>query len=102
MTLELQVGIGYGACLIAGLRWIEATTPPATRGRVTGMFYLLTYVGFWAPMVLAAVARRTGEGVALWLTAVLALASAAVTGVRRWRSDEQDFARGTFSAAQRR
>jgi hypothetical protein len=102
MVAAVLLGIGYGACLIAGLRWIEATTPPATRGRVTGIFYLLTYLGFWAPMLLAALARRTGEGVALGLTAVLALASAAVTGVRRWRSDERDFARDTFSVARRR
>jgi hypothetical protein len=53
-------------------------------------------------MLLAALARRTGEGVALGLTAVLALASAAVTGVRRWRSDERDFAGDTFSVARRR
>ncbi len=65
MAAGLMLGVGYGACLIAGLRWIEATTPPEFRGRVTGIFYLLTYLGFWPPTLLAALARRAGEGMTL-------------------------------------
>jgi hypothetical protein len=57
---------------------------------VTGIFYLLTYLGFWAPTLLAALARRAGVGVPLSLTAALALATAAITGSRRWRSDEPE------------
>jgi hypothetical protein len=82
------LGGGYGACLIAGLHWIEFTTPPATRGRVTGLFYVVTYLGFWSPLLLAALARWTGDGMTLVLTALLALATALVTGCRHWRSDE--------------
>jgi len=84
----LLLGVGYGACLIAGLRWIEATTPPAIRGRVTGVFYVLSYLGFWLPTLMAALAGRFGEGATLWLTAALAIAAAALTGARHWRSDE--------------
>lgn len=87
LAAAVLLGIGYGACLIAGLRWIEVTTPPEFRGRVTGIFYLLTYLGFWAPTLLAALARRAGEGITLWLTAALALVTAAVTGSQGWRSD---------------
>ena len=82
------LGIGYGACLIAGLRWIEATTLPAIRGRVTGIFYVLAYLGFWAPTLMAVVAARIGDGATFWLTAGLAVATAAVAALRRWRSDE--------------
>jgi len=88
LVAAMMLGAGYGTCLIAGLRWIGATAAPAARGRVTGLFYLLTYLGFWAPMLLAALARRTGDGATLWLMTAAALATAAVTGARRWRSDE--------------
>src|SRR5205085_2054850 len=72
LAAALMLGGGYGCCLIAGLQWIEAITPAASRGRVTALFYVLTYLGFWAPMLMAAVARRTGEGAPLWLAAALA------------------------------
>jgi MFS family permease len=94
VVAAVLLGVGYGTCLIAGLRWIEAMAPLATRGGVTGVFYLLTYLGFWAPMLLATLARRTSDGVAMWLTSALALASAAFTGLRRWRNDQRDFAPG--------
>jgi hypothetical protein len=87
MGAAALLGIGYGACLIAGLRWIEVTTPPTIRGRVTGVLYVLAYLGFWAPTVMAALARRTGDGATLWGAAGLAAVTAVVTGVRRWRSD---------------
>ena len=88
------LGIGYGACLIAGLRWIVATTPAESRGRVTGIFYALSYLGFWAPTLMAAVAATgwIADGATLWVAAAVAVATAVVTGVRRWRSDEADAA----------
>jgi len=87
LAAGILLGAGYGCCLIAGLRWIESTTPPAARGRVTGIFYLLSYLGFWTPTLLAAVARRIGERAPLSLMALLALATAAASALRRWRSD---------------
>lgn len=81
------LGFGYGGCLIAGLRWVEGATPLPSRGRVTGLFYVVTYVGFWAPLLLAALARRLGDGPPLLLAALLALATAVATGCQRWRTD---------------
>jgi hypothetical protein len=57
----LLLGAGYGGCLIAGLRFIETRSTPATRGRLTGIFYLMTYLGFAWPLLLAAIARRVGD-----------------------------------------
>ncbi|HXJ20883.1 MAG TPA: MFS transporter [Polyangia bacterium] len=88
LVASALLGVGYGGCLIAGLRWVEATTPPEARGRVTGIFYLLTYLGFWAPALLAAITHYTGEGPTLWLMAALALVTAAVTAARPWRTDQ--------------
>jgi hypothetical protein len=77
LAAAVLLGVGYGGCLIAGLRWIEAATVPATRGRATGAFYVFTYLGFAAPVVLAASAPLLGDRVSLACAAVLALATAA-------------------------
>ncbi|HEY2903235.1 MAG TPA: MFS transporter, partial [Polyangia bacterium] len=61
LVAAVLLGIGYGACLIAGLRWVELATVPAIRGRVTGLFYLFTYVGFAAPFLLAAGSPHIGD-----------------------------------------
>jgi MFS family permease len=81
------LGAGYGACLVAGLRWIGASTSPAERGRVVGVFYVLTYAGFTSPLLLAAIARRAGDGVGLALAAALALVTTVYTASRRWVTD---------------
>jgi hypothetical protein len=80
LAAAVLLGVGYGACLIAGLRWIEAATVPATRGRVTGLFYVFTYLGFAAPFLLAASAPLLGDrpDAVLACAAVLALAAAAL------------------------
>lgn len=81
------LGIGYGACLISGLRWVEAATVPAIRGRVTGLFYAFTYIGFAAPFLLAACAPRFGDAFGLAIAAVWALATAAYAARRPWRNE---------------
>jgi MFS family permease len=73
------LGAAYGACLVGGLRWIEAATTPSARGRVVGVFYVLTYIGFTFPLLLAAIARRAGNAVGLALATALALVTAAYT-----------------------
>jgi MFS family permease len=55
------LGSGYGGCLIAGLRFIEDSTTPRTRGRLTGLYYALTYLGFASPLALAQIAKRIGD-----------------------------------------
>lgn len=73
---SLLLGAGYGGCLIAGLRWVEAAAAPAVRGQVTGVFYVFTYLGFAAPLGLAAVARHVGDAPGLLAAAALALGTA--------------------------
>jgi MFS family permease len=67
------LGAGYGGCLISGLRFIETNTQPSTRGRVTGLYYAMTYLGFSAPLALAALARHIGDTASLLVLFALAI-----------------------------
>jgi hypothetical protein len=77
------LGAGYGGCLVSGLRFVETHGAPAQRGRLTGIFYVLAYLGFGAPLVLAAVAERHGGTTALVGAAALALVSLVLRGLGR-------------------
>ncbi|HEY5146126.1 MAG TPA: MFS transporter [Polyangiaceae bacterium] len=89
LVAALLLGAGYGGCLIAGLRFIETRGTPETRGRLTGIFYALTYVGFAWPLVVAAIARRVGDVPSLVVTWSLCLATLAWS-VWRGRAGERD------------
>lgn len=45
-------GLGYGCCLVSGLRETERLSPPDQRGATIAVFYALTYLGFAAPYAL--------------------------------------------------
>jgi predicted MFS family arabinose efflux permease len=77
------LGAGYGGCLVSGLRFVEAHSQPSERGRITGIFYVLAYLGFAAPVLLAALARRHRDTTALLCAAALAVASLVLQG---WKS----------------
>ncbi len=47
------LGAAYGICMTAGLRRVEQIAPATARGTMTGVYYVLTYVGFAAPYVMA-------------------------------------------------
>jgi MFS family permease len=74
------LGVGYGGCLISGLRFVETQSVPAQRARATGVFYVLAYLGFAAPLILAALARQHGSVTGVLMAAALALVCAIV----RW------------------
>jgi len=76
VLVTLLLGSAYGLCLTAGLRMVEKLSAPAERGALTGIYYALTYVGFAAPYLLAALAARAGYTVALALGATLAALTA--------------------------
>jgi MFS family permease len=77
LVAAVLLGSGYGGCLIAGLRFIESNAAPRSRGRLNGVFYAMTYVGFASPLVLAAIGRHVGEITAVMGAAALALATLA-------------------------
>jgi hypothetical protein len=72
------LGAGYGVTMTAGLQAVQRLARPDARGGITGLYYVLTYVGFAAPYLLALATRATAPSVALAITAGLAAAAALV------------------------
>jgi hypothetical protein len=58
--------------MTAGLQCAQRLARPEARGGVAGLYYVLTYLGFAAPYLLALVTRVVTPVVALGLTALLA------------------------------
>jgi MFS family permease len=84
LPLFLILGCASGLCLREGLIDLEAAAPPHLRGALTGIFYVVTYVGFALPLVLATVGSVASMAI-LSVMAVLALATAVARAVRSRR-----------------
>ncbi|HET9953018.1 MAG TPA: MFS transporter [Polyangiaceae bacterium] len=67
------LGVAYGVCMTAGLQASQRLASPEGRGGVTGLYYVLTYVGFAAPYLLALAMRAVTPELALEVTAAVAL-----------------------------
>jgi MFS family permease len=90
LPLLLVLGCASGLCLREGLIDLEASAPPHLRGALTGVFYVITYVGFALPLALATVGSAAAV-VILSVMAVLAFAAAVARAVRlRQDSHRQD------------
>lgn len=86
----MWLGCASGLCLREGLIDLEAAAPPHLRGALTGVFYVVTYVGFALPLVLATVGSAASVAI-LSVMAVLAAVTAAARAVRLRRdSHRQD------------
>jgi hypothetical protein len=72
------LGAAYGVCMTAGLMAVQRLAHPDARGGITGLYYVLTYLGFAAPYLLALATRVTAPIVALGVTAGLVVAAALV------------------------
>jgi hypothetical protein len=69
------LGAGYGVTMTGGFQAVQRLARPDARGGITGLYYVLCYVGFAAPYLLA-LAARTAPATGLAVTAGLALAAA--------------------------
>ena len=63
-------GAGSGLCLAAGLTLTGRLAAPTRRGALTAVFLALAYVGFAAPYLVTATARRTSGWVPLAVAGV--------------------------------
>jgi len=73
---SIVLGMGYGLCLVAGLVEVQRLAHPDALAGLTAIFYVLTYVGFAVPFLLALAAHLTGYATLLLITAGLALLTA--------------------------
>ncbi|WP_460604930.1 MFS transporter [Jatrophihabitans fulvus] len=65
LAAALLLGCGYGCCLVGGLLETQRIAPPDQLAALTAVYYALTYVGFAAPLLLAALHRWVGYPVLL-------------------------------------
>jgi MFS transporter len=72
------LGAGYGVTMTGGFQTTQRLARPDARGGVTGLYYVLCYVGFAAPYLLALGVRFVEPALALGVTAGVAIAAAAV------------------------
>jgi MFS family permease len=78
LPLFLVLGCASGLLLREGLIDLEAAAPRHLRGALTGVFYVVTYIGFGLPLLLTTV----GSAVSAMILAVLAVLASA-TAVSR-------------------
>lgn len=86
VPLFVVLGCASGLCLREGLIDLEAAAPQRLRGGLAGLFYVVTYIGFRLPLILASV--RPGVATAILSgMAVLAVTAAAGRAARLRRDD---------------
>ena len=66
------LGCGYGLALVAGLSEVQRLAEPEDLGAVTAVFYSLTYLGFFIPMICAGLNTWLSYPTMLLVGAVLA------------------------------
>jgi MFS family permease len=80
------LGAGYGILMVSGLRETQRLAAPHELGGLTGIFYALTYIGFFVPWVIALVAPHLGYGAVFGLGAAVAAASLVIVAVTHHRA----------------
>ena len=73
---SIVLGMGYGLCLVAGLVEVQRLAHPEALAGLTAIYYVLTYIGFAVPFLLALAAHLTDYSTLLLITAGLALVTA--------------------------
>ncbi|HEU0164060.1 MAG TPA: MFS transporter, partial [Thermomicrobiales bacterium] len=71
-------GVGFGVLLVSGIDEITRMADPRDLGGFVALFYVLTYLGFALPILLAAILPAIDYQVSFAICAVLVLLSAPV------------------------
>jgi hypothetical protein len=82
LPLFLILGCASGLCLRAGLIDLETTAPQRIRGGLTGIFYVVTYIGFGLPLLLTTIGSARASAIILTVMAALASLTAIGRAVR--------------------
>ena len=91
LSLLVVLGCASGLCLREGLIDLEAAAPQRVRGALTGVFYMVTYVGFGLPLLLTVLGSATASAIILTVMAALALAAAVGRAVRLQRDSHRQY-----------
>ncbi|GAC67408.1 MFS transporter [Gordonia soli] len=78
----VTLGIAYGLCLRNGLVDVETRVSRESRGTVTGIFYVFTYVGFGLPVLLTTIEPWAGIVPPMLVLAGIAAAAATLRMVQ--------------------
>ncbi|MQA77899.1 MAG: MFS transporter [Streptosporangiales bacterium] len=73
LVAAVVLGVGYGGCMVCGLTEVTRLAAPRELGALTALFQAVTYLGFAAPFLLAALQAVAPPGVLLVAVAALAL-----------------------------
>jgi predicted MFS family arabinose efflux permease len=76
------LGSSYGMILVSGLIEVQRLAVDGAVAGLTAAYYVLTYLGFAAPYLLALAAHAAGYPVLLAITALLAFGTATLVGYR--------------------
>lgn len=71
----MVLGTAYGVMMVSGLREVQRIAPAEELGALTGVYYALTYIGFFVPFVISLVAPHTGHVAVFVFGAVVTLVS---------------------------
>jgi hypothetical protein len=82
LLIAVVLGIAYGLCLREGLIDIETMSPARLRGTLTGVFYVVTYLGFGLPVLVVAIEPAVGAATPMLVLAALAATAAMVRAVQ--------------------
>lgn len=72
IVAALVLGAGYGACLVCGLHEVQRIAGPAELAGLTAIYQAISYLGFAAPFLLAALAPIIAPSILLLIVAALA------------------------------
>jgi MFS family permease len=86
LTAAVALGAAYGIAVVSGLLELQRLARPEELAMLTGVYYVLAYVGFLLPTLLALLSRVAPYPVLLAGLALVALAGTAVI-VRHSSSD---------------
>lgn len=77
LPCAIVLGAAYGLCLVASLVEIDRIAGDGEIASLTAAFYVLTYIGFTAPFLMALASHIASYPVWLMVAAIMAIATAA-------------------------
>lgn len=78
---SLILGLGYGMCLVSCLGEVQRIAGPDDLGGLTAVFYALTYIGFFFPMILTRLSQWFTYPIMLGFGAVMAILAFIITAL---------------------